>query len=112
MMKDSVLLEDQITPYLHVFNNTASKYIKQKLIEINEKIIMRVLTFWMWRQKSIQNIKDFDSRISSFVLYVGHPIAEECPFFQVHKEYFKISHSQDTKLISNLNDWNHSVHVL
>ena len=37
MMKDSVLLEDQITPYLHVFNNTASKYIKQKLLEINEK---------------------------------------------------------------------------
>ena len=36
-MKDSVLLEDQITLYLYVFNNTASKYIKQKLIEINEK---------------------------------------------------------------------------
>ena len=56
----------------------------------------------MGRQKSIQNIKDFDSRISSFVLYVRHPIAEECQFFQVHKEYFKISHIQDTKLISNL----------
>ena len=36
-MKDSVLLEDQITLYLHVFNNTTSNYIKQKLIEINEK---------------------------------------------------------------------------